>query len=119
MNGYYYEIEAGKKSGNFTWRYSYDLTDENYDPTDLGYFNNNNFIRNSIDFGYNSFSPGKIFNRYNTYFGIFRTERFNPRTYQSSRASAGGYFEFKNFWSVSMDFYRQLIGKDFYEPRVA
>lgn len=119
MNGYYYEIEAGKKSGNFTWRYSYDLTDENYDPTDLGYFNNNNFIRNSIDFGYNSFSPGKIFNRYNTYFGIFRTERFNPRTYQSSRASAGGYFEFKNFWSVNMDFYRQFIGKDFYEPRVA
>lgn len=119
MNGYYYEIEAGKKSGNFTWRYNYDLTDEKYDPTDLGYFNNNNFIRNYIEFGYNSFKPGKIFNRYNTSIEIFRTERFKPRTYQSSRASAEGFFEFINFWSLELDFYRQFIGKDFYEPRVA
>ena len=119
MNGYYYEIEAGKKSGNFTWRYNYDLTDEKYDPTDLGYFNNNNFIRNYIEFGYNSFKPGKIFNRYYTSIEIFRTERFKPRTYQSSRASAEGFFEFINFWSLELDFYRQFIGKDFYEPRVA
>ena len=119
INGYYYELEAGKKSGNFTWRYGYDLTDDKYDPTDLGYFNNNNFISNSIDFGYNSFKPGKLFNRFNTRLGIFRTERFKPRSYQSSRAYGGGFFEFKNFWSLNMDFYRQFIGKDFYEPRVA
>jgi len=85
----------------------------------LGYFNNNNFIRNYIEFGYNSFKPGKIFNRYNTSIEIFRTERFKPRTYQSSRASAEGFFEFINFWSLELDFYRQFIGKDFYEPRVA
>lgn len=117
--GFNYELEAGKKSGNFTWRYGYDLTDNKFDPTDLGYFNNNNFIRNSFDIGYNHYTPGKLFNRYNTYLGIFQTRRFLPRTYQSSRAQGGGYFEFKNLWTLNLDFYRQFMGKDFYEPRVA
>ncbi len=117
--GFNYELEVGKKSGNFTWEYEYELTDNKFDPTDLGYFNNNNFIRNSFDIGYNGFTPGKLFNRYNTYLGIHQTRRFMPRTYQSSRAQWGGFFEFKNFWTLNLDFYRQFMGKDFYEPRVA
>ncbi|SDM73307.1 Carbohydrate family 9 binding domain-like [Daejeonella rubra] len=118
-SGFNYELGAGKKSGNFTWGYDFNLTDNKFDPTDLGYFNNNNFISNSFDIGYNVYTPGKIFNRFNTYLGIFQTHRFMPRAFQSSRASAGGYFEFKNFWTLNVDFYRQFMGKDFYEPRVA
>lgn len=117
--GFNYELGAGKKSGNFTWGYGFDLSDHKFDPTDLGYFNNNNFISNSFDIGYNSYTPGKLFNRYNTYLSIFQTHRFKPRAYQSSRASAGGFFEFTNFWTLNLDFYRQFMGKDFYEPRVA
>lgn len=118
-SGFNFELEAGKKSGNFTWNYEYELTDNKFDPTDLGYFNNNNFIQHSFEVGYNGYTPGKLFNRYNTYMGIHRTQRFMPRTYQSSRAQGGGFFEFKNFWTLNLDFYRQFMGKDFYEPRVA
>ena len=117
--GFNYDLGAGKKSGNFTWGYGFDLTDNKFDPTDLGYFNNNNFFRHSFDLGYHSYTPGKIFNRFNTYWNIFQTHRFKPRAYQSSRASAGGFFEFRNFWTLNLDFYRQFMGKDFYEPRVA
>ena len=119
LNGVNYEFEAGKKSGNFTWSYEYQLTDDKFDPRDLGFFNNNNFISNTLDLGYRKFNPGRIFNRYYTWFGIFRTQRYKPRSYQSSRANANGYFEFKNFWAVDLNFYRQFMGKDFYEPRVA
>ena len=118
-SGFNYELGAGKKSGNFTWGYGFDLSDNKFDPTDLGYFNNNNFLSHSFDIGYNIYTPWKIFNRFNTYMGIFRTHRFLPRAFQSSRASTGGYFEFKNFWTLNLDFYRQFMGKDFYEPRVA
>ncbi|WP_276360134.1 DUF5916 domain-containing protein [Daejeonella sp. H1SJ63] len=117
--GFNYELDAGKKSGNFTWGYGFELTDNKFDPTDLGYFNNNNFINNSLNLGFNSYTPGMVFNRFNTYMGIFQTQRFKPRAYQSSRASLGGFFEFKNFWTLNLDFYRQFMGKDFYEPRVA
>ena len=117
--GVNYQLETGKKSGNFIWEYEYELTDNKFDPTDMGYFNNNNFISNSIDFEYRSFSPGSFFNNYRTYLRYFRTQRFRPRNYQSSRVSTGADFEFKNFWFINMDFYRQFMGKDFYEPRVA
>ena len=117
--GINYELQTGKKSGNFTWEFEHELTDNKFNPNDMGYFTNNNFVRNSIDFGYRSFTPGEVFNNYNTYLQYFRTQRFRPFDYQSSRASTGGYFEFKNFWSVNLDFYRQFKGKDFYEPRVA
>ena len=118
-SGFNYELGAGKKSGNFTWGYGFDLSDNKFDPTDLGYFNNNNFISHSFDIGYNIYTPWKIFNRFNTYMGIFQTHRYLPRAFQSSRASTGGYFEFKNFWTLNLDFYRQFMGNDFYEPRVA
>lgn len=118
-SGFNYELGAGKKSGNFTWGYDFNLTDNKFDPTDLGYFNNNNFISNSFDIGYNVYTPDRLFNRFNTYLRIFQTHRFLPRAFQSSRASGGGYFEFKNFWTLNLDFYRQFMGKDFYEPRVA
>ncbi len=118
-SGFNYELGAGKKSGNFTWGYGFDLSDNKFDPTDLGYFNNNNFISHSFDIGYNIYTPCKIFNRFNTYMGIFQTHRYLPRAFQSSRASTGGYFEFKNFWTLNLDFYRQFMGNDFYEPRVA
>ncbi len=118
-SGFNYELHAGKKSGNFTWGYGFNMTDDKFDPTDLGYFNNNNFILNSFDIGYNNYTPGTIFNRFNTYLGINQTYRFMPRAFQSSRAYGGGYFEFKNFYTLNVDFYRQFMGKDFYEPRVA
>ncbi len=119
QSGFNYILGAAKKSGNFTWNYEYELTDNKFDPGDLGFFNNNNFIRNSLNLGYGNFTPGRIFNRYNTWYGFFRTHRFRPRAYQSSRANVTGYFEFRNFWSLDLDFYRQFMGKDFYEPRVA
>lgn len=116
--GINYELETGKKSGNFTWEFEHELSDDKFNPNDLGYYTNNNFVSNSIDFEYNSFTPGKIFNNYRNYLRYFRTYRFRPNSYQSSRVSAGADFEFKNFWSINMDFYRQFMGKDFYEPRV-
>lgn len=117
--GINYELETGKKSGNFTWELEHELTDDKFDPNDMGYYTNNNFVRNSIDFEYRSFTPGKSFNNYRTYLRYFRTQRFRPHNYQSSRVSFGADFEFKNFWSINTDFYRQFMGKDFYEPRVA
>jgi len=117
--GYSYEIEAGKQSGNFTWNIEQELSDNKFDPTDLGFFTNNNFLDHSFFMAYNKYTPGKWYLQYETWFAADHSQRFKPQAYQSFDANIGGWVKFKNFWSANVNIEREFSGNDFYEARSA
>ncbi len=117
--GYSYEINPGKRSGNFNYNYSFSLVDDKYDPNDLGILFNNNFITNSLNLSYNWYKPTKLYNKLNVYLGLEYTRRFNPNTYQSTGIYGSSYIQFKNLWSANINLDFSAEGNDFYEPRTA
>lgn len=117
--GYSYEFEVGKQSGNFTWNLEQELSDDKFDPTDLGFFTNNNFLDHSLNLGYNKFTPGKWYLQYQTWLEADHSQRFKPHSYQSFNANVGGWVKFKNFWSANVNIGRVFSGNDYYEARTA
>src|SRR5690606_16963672 len=94
-SGFSYEVGGGKKSGTFRWNLSQVLTDDKFDPTDMGFFNNNNFFTNELYLGINKYKPGKWYNQFEAWFELDHTQRFTPRSYQSFDVEIGTWAQFK------------------------
>ena len=116
-NGLNYEIGGGKQSGSFTWGIRQSLSDTKFNPSDLSYFTNNNFFDHSFNASYNIYKPKKWFNNVQTYYNIYYSQRFLPRSFQSVGVFGGSYFQLKNFWSFRLNLDWQSSGNDFYESR--
>nr|MBC7614138.1 carbohydrate binding family 9 domain-containing protein [Pseudopedobacter sp.] len=117
--GYSYNLGLGKKSGNFTYSYSFSLVDENFNPNDLGILFNNNNLDNSIYLGYSWYKATKWYNQLQTYFNANHSQRYKPNIYQSFDVESGGYVQFKNLWSMNLNLNYSAKGNDFYEARTA
>jgi hypothetical protein len=115
--GYSYDLTAGKKSGNFTFRYNQELSDTHFDPSDMGFYTNNNFFDQYLNIGYNVYKPGKWYNQIQSWTEFEYSRRYKPGDYQSFGIYPGIYTEFKNLWSVELNGYWQAEGNDFYESR--
>ncbi|HEY0900291.1 MAG TPA: DUF5916 domain-containing protein [Sphingobacteriaceae bacterium] len=117
QTGLNYSLSFGKQSGTFTWRYFQELADDKYNPSDMGFFTNNNFLTQRINFGYNEYKPGKWFNQLETWLNLEYTNRVKPGDFQSFGIYPGAWIQFKNFWTMNLNFDWQPEGNDFYEPR--
>ena len=115
--GFNYEFQTGKKSGTFTWNYLQKYADAKFDPSDMGFFTNNNFLDQSVNAAYNIYKPGKWYNEWQTFATILYSRRVNPGDYQNLGFSMGSYVKFKNFWSVEIDANYNARKNDFYEAR--
>ncbi len=115
--GFNYEMKAGKQSGNFTYNYLLRYADDKFDPSDMGFFTNNNFLNQSVNIAYNIFKPGKWYNEWQNWFTAMYSRRNKPASYQSLGLMLGSYVRFKNFWSVEVDLNYDGTGNDFYESR--
>ncbi|WP_443937158.1 DUF5916 domain-containing protein [Pedobacter sp. MW01-1-1] len=115
--GYSYDLQLGKKSGNFTWKYTQALSDRKFNPSDLGFYKNNNFFDQSVNFGYNIYEPHSWFNQMENWFQVNYSNRFKPNDYQSVNAYIGNWIQYKNFWSTSFEVAYRAVGNDFYEAR--
>lgn len=115
--GYSYTLRLGKQSGNFTWNYNQVYADNQFDPSDLGFFTNNNFLDQKIGLGYNIFKPSKWFNEMQSWLNVTYSRRVNPGDYQNTLANGGAYVRFKNLWSAELDMSYNAKGNDFYEAR--
>jgi len=115
--GLNYQLSTGKRSGTFTWGYTQTLTDDKFDPTDMGFANNNNFFTHSVDAGYRIYKPGKWYNQINDFFNAFYSERYIPRSFQFFKLWNGGNIQFKNFLTLGYDIAWTSAGNDFYEAR--
>ena len=116
-SGYSYEFGAGKKSGTFTFNYEQEFSDSRFDPSDMGFYTNNNFFDQSINMGYNVYKPGKWYNQIQAWIEVEYSRRYNPSDYQSLGLFPGVYIQYKNFWSTELIGNFQAESNDFYESR--
>jgi hypothetical protein len=115
--GYSYTLRFGKQSGNFTWSYNQVYADDKFDPSDMGFFTNNNFLDQRAGIGYNIFKPGKWYNEWQNWFNISYSRRSIPGDYQSFGIETGSYVRFKNLWSAEVDVNYDAKANNFYEAR--
>lgn len=115
--GYSYTLRFGKQSGNFTWSYNQVYADDKFDPSDMGFFTNNNFLDQRVGIGYNIFKPGKWYNEWQNWFNVSYSRRSTPGDYQSFGIETGSYVRFKNLWSAEMDVNYDAKANNFYEAR--
>jgi len=118
ISGYSYKAGFGKVSGEFTFELKQELTDDKYDPNDLGILFNNNFIDNRLYVGYRKVKPGKWYNRMFYNLNLTYSQRFTERTYQVASLNANFNGQLKNLWYIGMFTNLREEGNDFYEPRV-
>ncbi len=117
--GFTYDVMLGKIAGNHTFNFYHEIQSDKYDPSDLGIFTGNNFISNSLNYGYAMFQPkGRLLN-FETWAGVSHTMRYKPTVFQDFGANAGYWCRFKNFWSNNMWVNVNPIETyDFFEPRI-
>ncbi|WP_343522659.1 DUF5916 domain-containing protein [Pedobacter sp.] len=115
--GYSYTFRFGKQSGNFTWSYNQVYADNKFDPSDLGFFTNNNFLDQRIGFGYNIYKPGKWYNQFESWLNLTYSRRAIPAAYQKVGLNGGYWVRFKNLWSAELDVSWDGKSNDFYEAR--
>lgn len=115
--GFNYEFKTGKQSGNFTWSYLQQYADDKFDPSDMGFFTNNNFLDQKLNVGYSVYKPGKWYNQWQSWTNIIYSRRVNPGDFQSFGVNGGYYVQFKNFWSLETDVDYTALKNDFYEAR--
>jgi hypothetical protein len=115
--GYSYLFKFGKQSGNFTWSYMQNYADNKFDPSDMGFFTNNNFFDQNLNLHYNIYKPGSWYNQIQNYFDVIYSRRANPGSYQNFAAEGGTYVQFKNLWSAEVDVAYGAQKDDYYEAR--
>jgi hypothetical protein len=115
--GYSYDFEFGKKSGNFTWNYGQEFSDTRFDPSDMGFYTNNNFFDQSVNFAYSEYKPGKWYNQIQGWVEAEYSRKYKASDYQSFGVFPGIWVQFKNFWSVELNGNWLAESNDFYEAR--
>lgn len=117
--GFNTELAFGKQSGSWTWNYTQKLADDKFDPSDLGFFTNNNFFDQKINVSYQVYKPGKWYNQWQSWANVNYSRRYHPSAYQNFAMDGGYYVQFKNFWSFEADLNWKKDAQDFYEARSA
>lgn len=117
--GFNTELKFGKKSGTWTWFYLQKIADAKFDPSDMGFFTNNNFFDQQFNYGYQIYKPSSWYNKWEAWSNIRYSRLYKPGAYQNFGIDGNYYVEFKNFWSVETNFDWQRKGQDFYESRNA
>ena len=115
--GYSYNLKFGKQSGKFVYNFLTQLTDDKYNPNDLGILFNNNFFDNSVFGEINLYKGKKVYNELHAFVQARYSQRYKPRAYQAFGLYSGMYMEFKNLWSINANVEWEPEGNDFYESR--
>ena len=115
--GYSYNVKFGKQSGKFVYNFLQQLTDDKYNPNDLGILFNNNFFDNSAFGEINLYKGKKVYSELHAYVQAKYSQRFKPRSYQAFGVYSGMYMVFKNLWYIEANAEWEPEGNDFYESR--
>jgi hypothetical protein len=108
-----------KPGGKFTWQITRDQADNKYDPNDMGFLNNNNYISNSGNIHYTIRAPfWKVLNT-RTGFGVNYNTLYEENKFKELGLGIGNYTQFKNFWETNIEASWNPRGYyDYYESRV-
>ncbi|MBY0245958.1 MAG: carbohydrate binding family 9 domain-containing protein [Sphingobacteriaceae bacterium] len=117
QQGFSYEITSGKKSGNFIWNISQKLSDRKFDPSDMGFYTNNNFFDQGLSLQYSTYKPNKVFNALEGWYNFTHSSRFQAFDFQQVSMDGGVWMQLKNFDQGNVNFEWTSAGNDFYESR--
>ncbi len=119
VTGYMHNLGFGKTSGRFNFQINQQLTDEKYNPNDLGILFNNNFLDHYLYVGYNWNKPGKWYNNIHLNNNFTYSRRYRPDAYQVFNYNGNINGQLKNLMRTGINITYNQQGNDFYEPRVA
>ncbi len=118
-SGYSHFLSFGKTSGMLNFQLSQELTDDKYNPNDLGILFNNNFVDHYLWVGVHWTKPTKWYNRINLNNNFNYSRRFTPASYQNFNYNINVNGQIKNLWQLGFFAGFNARGNDFYEPRVS
>ncbi len=119
VSGYMHNLGFGKISGRFIFQFNQELTDEKYDPNDLGILFKNNYLDHYFYIGYHINKPGKWYNNLHFNNNFSYSRRYRPDVYQNFNYNGNINGQLKNLMQTGININYNPKGNDFYEPRVA
>ena len=117
--GYSHTVGFGKTSGMLNFNLTQELTDNSYEPNDLGILFNNNYLEHHLLISLQWIKPGKWYNNIYLNNNFNYSRRFTPSAYQNFNYHFSVNAQLKNLWRVVFFVVFNAHGNDFYEPRVA
>jgi len=118
ITGFMHHVGFGKIGGKFIFQAYQELTDEKYNPNDLGILLKNNYLDHYLYFGYNWNKPGKWYNNLHLNTDVRYSRRYRPDAYQSLNYELNLNGQLKNLMQAGIEIEYNSSGNDFYEPRV-
>lgn len=118
-DGFTYNIEVAKTSGNFKFELFRNVESDTYNPNDLGILRSPDEIVNGFNLRYNFYEPKSFFLESYNRLGSFHSTTYRTREYQDFELNADTYFLLPNYLSVFAFVMTKPLGtNDFYEARV-
>ncbi|MBC8314097.1 MAG: carbohydrate binding family 9 domain-containing protein [Bacteroidales bacterium] len=117
--GYQSTIAFSRPSGTIRYELENQITDNRYNPNDMGFLEKNNEIRNFGVLSYNIYDPTWKFLRARTEFQIKYYTRYQPFNFMFMDVELNQQALFKNYLEVYGEIAWRPFGYyDYYEPRV-
>ena len=117
VSGYMHNLGFGKIGGKFLVQFNQELTDDKYDPNDLGILLKNNYLDHYLYVGYNWNKPGKWYNNLHLNNNFTYSRRYRPDAYQNFYYEMNINGQLKNLMEAGIEIEYTAAGNDFYEPR--
>ncbi|HKZ68172.1 MAG TPA: DUF5916 domain-containing protein [Chitinophagaceae bacterium] len=116
--GNMYMVFLGKFKGRFNFDIHRWFADDKYDPSDMGYFTNNNYVTHGFYASYKWVKPKSFYNNIYLNFNGNYSQRYRPRQYQDFRVNANINSQLKNLWYINVNGDIRPERNDFYEARL-
>ena len=116
--GHKMALSAGKISGNFNYRLSYNEISPTFNPNDLGFLRAGNERNLNLNTNYSIYEPFGKFNRANFWFNTSYQRQIDPDAYRRLRFNYGGWFQTKSFWNFDIWGSYSALSRNYFEPRV-
>ncbi len=117
--GYKAETSYGKVSGKIRFLAGGYVTSNTYDPNDLGFLLNNNFLGYYGTVSYNMLTPTQAFLNYTYKISLYNNYLYQPFVWTDVELQSSAHYLFKNFWDATVQFEtKPRWYNDYFEPRV-
>ena len=118
LAGNMYMVFLGKFKGRFNFDVHRWFADDKYDPSDMGYFTNNNYVTHGFYASYKWVKPKSFYNNIYLNLNGNYSQRYTPRTYQYFRINGNINSQLKNLWYIYINGDIKPANNDFYEARL-
>ena len=118
LAGNMYRLFVGKFKGRFNFDVHRWFADDKYNPSDMGYFTNNNYVSHGFYAGYKWVKPRSFYNNIYLNLNGNYSQLYKPRMYQDFRINGNVNSQLKNLWRVGINGDIRPERNDFYEARL-